>query len=65
MEEIDLIFAKGYVENMTYVRAAKELPRLTDDQVEAMNNEYGIGVSDSSEEGEKPTVEHRSPRAQH
>ena len=50
---------------MTYVRAAKELPRLTDDQVEAMNNEYGIGVSDSSEEGEKPTVEHRSPRAQH
>ena len=65
LEEIDLIFAKGYVENMTYVRAAKELPRLTDDQVEAMNNEYGIGVSDSSEEGEKPTVEHRSPRAQH
>lgn len=28
LEEIDMIFEKGYVENMSYVRAAEELPSL-------------------------------------
>lgn len=58
LEEIDLIFAKGYVEKMSYVRAAKELPRLTDEEVEVMNNEYGIGSGDSSEEVEKSASQH-------
>ncbi|CAI4211669.1 unnamed protein product [Parascedosporium putredinis] len=31
LEEIDHIFAKGFEENMSYVRAAKELPRLGTD----------------------------------
>ena len=30
LEEIDMIFEKGFVENMWYVRAAKELPPLRD-----------------------------------
>ncbi|KAI9849781.1 MAG: hypothetical protein M1838_006247 [Thelocarpon superellum] len=42
LEEIDLIFAKGYLENMSYVRAAKELPHLNDEQIEAMARQYGF-----------------------
>lgn len=42
LEEIDLIFAKGYLENMTYVRASKELPFLTDAEIDAQAREYGF-----------------------
>lgn len=42
LEEIDLIFAKGYLENMTYVRASKELPYLTDADIDAQAREYGF-----------------------
>ena len=66
LEEIDLIFAKGFVENMSYVKAAKELPKLSDEEVEAMNNEFGIGSGDSRGSGgstdevatEKGAVQH-------
>lgn len=34
LEEIDLIFAKGYAEKMSYVRAARELPELEDEEIE-------------------------------
>lgn len=57
LEEIDLIFAKGYVENTSYVHAAKALPKLSDEEIEAMNSEYGIG-SDSSESVEKSAAHH-------
>ncbi|PYH49628.1 putative MFS monosaccharide transporter [Aspergillus saccharolyticus JOP 1030-1] len=51
LEEIDLIFAKGYIENMSYVRAAKDLPKLTDDEIEAKAAEYGIlGDEEKAEE---------------
>ncbi|EAW09001.1 hexose carrier protein [Aspergillus clavatus NRRL 1] len=43
LEEIDLIFAKGYLENMSYVRAAKELPRLSDEEIERVAFQYGFG----------------------
>ncbi len=43
LEEIDLIFAKGYVENMSYVKASHELPLLTDREVEQMAAHYGFG----------------------
>ncbi|KAL5450511.1 hypothetical protein PMIN06_006539 [Paraphaeosphaeria minitans] len=46
LEEIDLIFAKGFLENMTYVRAAKELPMLDDHGVAAMARQYGFHDSD-------------------
>lgn len=43
LEEIDLIFAKGYLENMSYVKASYELPFLTDREVEDMARHYGFG----------------------
>lgn len=55
LEEIDLIFAKGYVEKMSYVRAAKELPRLSDEQIEAKAAEYGI--LDDNEKTEEKVME--------
>lgn len=53
LEEIDLIFAKGYCENMSYVRAAKELPKLSDEEVEQKALEYGFGGGggDDAEKG--------------
>jgi sugar porter (SP) family MFS transporter len=36
LEEIDLIFAKGYLENISYVKASLEMPYLNDREVEAM-----------------------------
>ncbi|KAJ1337302.1 glucose-inactivated glycerol proton symporter [Microdochium nivale] len=42
LEEIDIIFAKGYVEGKSYVQAAKELPLLTDEQVEQEAIRYGL-----------------------
>ena len=41
LEEIDIIFAKGYAEDMWYVKAAKELPKLNDDEIEQKAVEYG------------------------
>lgn len=60
LEEIDLIFAKGYVEKINYVRAAKELPRLTDEEIEAKAAEYGI--LDDNEKTEERVME-RDPAA--
>ena len=42
LEEIDIIFAKGYVEKMSYVRAAKELPKLSDLEIEQEAIRYGL-----------------------
>ncbi|KAK5209483.1 hypothetical protein LTR96_000274 [Exophiala xenobiotica] len=42
LEEIDLIFAKGYVENTSYVKAAKELPRLSVEDMERLAHQYGL-----------------------
>ncbi|KAF2474033.1 general substrate transporter [Lindgomyces ingoldianus] len=42
LEEIDLIFAKGYLEKMGYVRASKELPFLDDRGIEEKLREYGL-----------------------
>lgn len=46
LEEIDLIFAKGYMEEMCYVRASKELPFLTDAEIESKRAEYGFASED-------------------
>jgi hypothetical protein len=46
LEEIDLIFAKGFSENISYVRAAKELPFLSDEDVERVAIQYGFGAVD-------------------
>lgn len=42
LEEIDIIFAKGSVENMSYVKAAAELPFLSDAEVESEALRYGL-----------------------
>lgn len=42
LEEIDIIFAKGNVENMSYVKAAAEMPFLSDAEVEGEALRYGL-----------------------
>jgi Sugar (and other) transporter. len=42
LEEIDIIFAKGYMEQMSYVQAAKELPYLQPTEVEVYAVRYGL-----------------------
>ncbi|KAF2033748.1 general substrate transporter [Setomelanomma holmii] len=42
LEEIDLIFAKGHLENMSYVKAAKELPFLDPRGIEQMQRQFGF-----------------------
>ena len=51
MEEIDVIFAKGFCEKMTYVRAAKELPHLNEADIDSKAREYGFN-SDDDEAGQ-------------
>ncbi|KAL2007029.1 hypothetical protein VTN00DRAFT_8467 [Thermoascus crustaceus] len=55
LEEIDIIFAKGWTDGKGYVRAAKELPFLTPEQVEEMAVQYGFLAeqqkAESSEDG--------------
>jgi hypothetical protein len=54
LEEIDLIFAKGYLENISYVKASFDMPFLSDREIEAMAREYGFIDSDEEEKiGEK------------
>lgn len=46
LEEIDIIFAKGYTENISYVKASFDLPYLTDREVEQMARKYGFVDAD-------------------
>lgn len=41
LEEIDIIFAKGYIEK-NYIKAARELPYLSDEEIERKAYEYGL-----------------------
>ncbi|KAF4120208.1 Sugar (and other) transporter [Geosmithia morbida] len=42
LEEIDIIFAKGFVEKKSYVQAAKEIPLLSPTEVETEAIRYGL-----------------------
>ncbi|KAL2256220.1 hypothetical protein VTK26DRAFT_1972 [Humicola hyalothermophila] len=42
LEEIDIIFAKGYVEKMSYVTAAEQLPHLEPHDIEEYAVRYGL-----------------------
>lgn len=46
LEEIDVIFAKGFSEKKSYVQAAKELPHLDEAEVAAQAEKYGFTSSD-------------------
>ena len=52
LEEIDIIFAKGYCENMSYVRAARELEFLNDEEIDRKAKEYGLVEAMEKEEEE-------------
>ncbi|KAL2021393.1 hypothetical protein VTK56DRAFT_7258 [Thermocarpiscus australiensis] len=64
LEEIDIIFAKGHVENMSYVKASKELPQLQPLEIEEYAIRYGLVDSgarigagrDARDEEEKAAV---------
>lgn len=49
LEEIDIIFAKGFVENISYVKAAKNLPFLSQAEVEA--EAIRLGLVDGASRG--------------
>ncbi|KKY25055.1 putative hexose carrier protein [Phaeomoniella chlamydospora] len=49
LEEIDIIFAKGYTEGKSYVTAARELPYLDEHELEAEAAKYGIWVAGDDE----------------
>ncbi|KAG8163950.1 hypothetical protein KVR01_005868 [Diaporthe batatas] len=51
LEEIDLIFAKGYDENISYVKAAEDLPHLTLAETAEMARGYGFNSSDDEGAG--------------
>jgi hypothetical protein len=46
LEEIDLIFAKGYIEKKSYVLAAQELPMLEDAEIASYSRELGVDMMD-------------------
>ncbi|EER25578.1 Sugar transporter family protein [Coccidioides posadasii C735 delta SOWgp] len=48
LEEIDLIFAKGFTENTSYVAAAKNLPYLSEQEIREMMIQYGLASNDGS-----------------
>jgi hypothetical protein len=49
LEEIDLIFAKGYMENISYVKAAQDMPYMTVEEISAKAIEYHINEKDDLE----------------
>ncbi|KAH6619370.1 general substrate transporter [Chaetomium sp. MPI-SDFR-AT-0129] len=51
LEEIDIIFAKGHVENISYVQAAKELPSLQPTEIQEYAKHYGLVDVTSTEGG--------------
>ncbi|KAK7188157.1 hypothetical protein DPSP01_001700 [Paraphaeosphaeria sporulosa] len=61
LEEIDLIFAKGYTEKISYVKAAQDLPALDEHAIARYAREHGYleGDEESTPEGsfkEKPVT---------
>ena len=51
LEEIDVIFAKGFDESISYVKAAQLLPKMTDAEVHAWARDNGLSSDD-----DKPRV---------
>lgn len=49
LEEIDLIFAKGYIEKKSYVLAAKEMPFLADTELAGYGRELGVDLGDEEQ----------------
>ncbi len=56
LEEIDIIFAKGHIENMSYVKAAKELPHLQPAEIEQYARQYGLVDDTGAQVGGDPAA---------
>ncbi|MCJ1306896.1 hypothetical protein MMC25_000540 [Agyrium rufum] len=55
LEETDIVFTKGYCEDVSYVCAAKELPFLYDEDTETEGLEHGlIDEINSDKAAQKP-----------
>lgn len=61
LEEIDLIFAKGYLENISYVKASYDLPFLDAEGITRVAREYGFADADE----ELTMGEKRDDRSEH
>lgn len=61
LEEIDIIFAKGFSEGINYPKAEKALPHLTEGEVQAHAEKEGFSSSDDEEArfGEKREVDQK------
>ena len=57
LEEIDIIFAKGFIEKMTYVKAAKQLPFLSNAEIDAKAREYGFASEEEFAHSQSPDNE--------
>ena len=57
LEEIDIIFAKGFIEKMTYVKAAKQLPFLSNAEIDAKAREYGFASEEEFAHSHSPDNE--------
>ncbi|KAJ5469296.1 Sugar transporter STL1 [Penicillium diatomitis] len=53
LEEIDLIFAKGYCDNISYVKASHELAKMSEREIEEKAVEYGFTDRNGSVDPEK------------
>ncbi|KAF8533323.1 general substrate transporter [Trichophaea hybrida] len=53
LEEIDMVFAKGFAEGISYVRAAKELPLLDREMVGEYMLRYGLVGEEENGRGEE------------
>ncbi|KAI5812965.1 general substrate transporter [Pyronema omphalodes] len=51
LEEIDMIFAKGYTEGISYVKAAEDLPLLNPEQIEEYMVKYGFADEEKAGAG--------------
>lgn len=49
LEEIDIVFAMGYTEKISYVKAAELLPPLSEEQIEEYAIKYGLVGGDGTE----------------
>ncbi|KAK5718143.1 hypothetical protein LTS12_027712, partial [Elasticomyces elasticus] len=47
----------GYVDKVSYVKAAKVLPKMSDEQIEVMNIEYGISQRSAEKSSTNRTTE--------
>jgi sugar porter (SP) family MFS transporter len=65
LEEIDLIFAKGYIENKSYVLAAEELPLLDDTEIDQYSRELGVDMGDEEAVSSRESFKEKSATEAH